>query len=129
MRSCGAGSSPSSRAAISSPAEFVKTRKQTIEAVCSIASAWVQVYEQHFVARPIAKSPETAWLASFLLGYPPGCLKRHIAYPHRRPITCLTKSARSCFTSRARNAKWYPGHCPPTGRSARSEKMVGTITS
>ena len=61
----------------------VKTGKEVIETVFSLAPGYIQSYKHRFDNAPIDKSADTQRFEGFLFGYPPCCIEQYI----RRPYT------------------------------------------
>ena len=61
----------------------VKTGKEVIETVFSLAPGYIRSYRQRFDNAPIDKSADTQRFEGFLFGYPPCCIEQYI----RRPYT------------------------------------------
>ena len=60
----------------------VKTGKEVIETIFSLAPAYIQLYKHRFDNTPIDKSPQAQRFEGFLFGYPPCCVDQYIRRPY-----------------------------------------------
>ena len=89
----------------------VKTGKEVIETIFSLATAYIQLYKQRFDNTPIDKSPDTQRLEGFLFGYPPCCIDQYIRHPYA-PNNLPEQDQKTLFHWACKNCKITPTLLP-----------------